>query len=174
MNPENMLKGRMAETLVEELLRDSGNAVYRFGYEAILQNLTQINEKFNRRSETGEQISAMPDLVVIDKEGNSALVEVKFRKSASPYLYDNDCRKLEMIKNFWGSRVVFVNCSEKPYFHIVDSPYVDGAKKLLWRPLKEEASWKIDGAVYDKFEKLVEKYLSSPLLPETKAKLSSE
>lgn len=47
MEPENILKGRMAEGLVEELLKESGNKVYRFGYEAILQNLTQL-EKFNK------------------------------------------------------------------------------------------------------------------------------
>lgn len=38
--PEKMLKGRMAESMVEELLKRSDNKVYRFGYEAILQNLT--------------------------------------------------------------------------------------------------------------------------------------
>lgn len=41
MNPESMLKGRIAEALVEELLRQSGNIVHRFGYEAIVQNLVQ-------------------------------------------------------------------------------------------------------------------------------------
>lgn len=40
MNPENILKGRMAESLTEELLRESGNQVYRLGYESILQNLS--------------------------------------------------------------------------------------------------------------------------------------
>jgi hypothetical protein len=34
---ESMLKGRMAETLVGELPRKSGNTVYRFGYEAIFR-----------------------------------------------------------------------------------------------------------------------------------------
>ena len=43
MDPENVIKGRIAEALVEELLRSSGNKVYRFGYESILQNLTQTD-----------------------------------------------------------------------------------------------------------------------------------
>ena len=60
MNPESMLKGRMGETLVEELLRQSGNIVYRFGYEAIVQNLTQLEENFDRYSEVGERIRGLP------------------------------------------------------------------------------------------------------------------
>jgi len=38
MEPENILKGRMAESLVEELLKKCGNKVYRFGYE--VKNIT--------------------------------------------------------------------------------------------------------------------------------------
>jgi len=69
-DPESMLKGRMAETLVEDLLKQSGNSVYRFGYEAILQNLTQIQQNFARHSDAGERIRAIPDFIVIDINGN--------------------------------------------------------------------------------------------------------
>ena len=53
---EGILKGRMAETLIEELLKKSGNTVYRFGYEAIMQNLTQLQKSFDIHSEMGEKI----------------------------------------------------------------------------------------------------------------------
>jgi len=79
MNPESMLKGRMAETLTEELLRQSGNAVYRFGYEAIVQNLAQLANSFDRYSEVGERIRAIPDFIIVDKNGKPDFVEVKFR-----------------------------------------------------------------------------------------------
>ena len=46
---EGILKGRMAETLIEELLKKSGNTVYRFGYEAIMQNLTQLQTKILKK-----------------------------------------------------------------------------------------------------------------------------
>ena len=39
LDPLNIIKGRIAEALVEELLRACGNNVYRFGYESLLQNL---------------------------------------------------------------------------------------------------------------------------------------
>lgn len=58
-SPEKMLKGRMAETMVEELLKKSGNTVYRFGYEAIMQNLTQLKRNFDAHSDAGERIRAI-------------------------------------------------------------------------------------------------------------------
>lgn len=166
---EGMLKGRMAETLVEELLRKCGNKVYRFGYEAILQNLTQLKEGFDRHSEVGEQIRAIPDLVVVDKDGNTDLVEVKFRWS--PTLHEKDFDRLERIKNYWGSKVIFVNCSEKPYFRITVSPYIENGK-LNATPLKEMTTWNIDPIAYDEFEVITYKYLSPTLLPETRKSLS--
>lgn len=53
MQPENIVKGRIAEGLIGELLKKCGNKVYRFGYEAVLQNLTQLEKSFDRESEVG-------------------------------------------------------------------------------------------------------------------------
>jgi hypothetical protein len=49
MNPENILKGRIGETLIEEMLKQAGHKVYRFGYEAVIQNLSQLEKKFDRK-----------------------------------------------------------------------------------------------------------------------------
>ena len=163
MNPESMLKGRMAETLFEELMRQSGNIVYRFGYEAILQNLTQLEEKFDRYSEVGERIRAIPDFIVIDRKGKPDFVEVKFRWK--PELHQNDYKMLEGIEKFWNAKVVFVNCWVAPYFRIADPPYIGENKKLVARPLLEEKEWKIDKKLYDEYEELVHKYLTPTLIP---------
>jgi hypothetical protein len=79
--PENVIKGRIAEALVEELLRRFRNKVYRFGYESILQNLTQTDSGFDRysRNGNGEQVRSIPDFVVVNSAGTSFFVEVKFR-----------------------------------------------------------------------------------------------
>lgn len=53
---ESVVKGRIAEAIVEELLRACGNQVYRFGYEAILQNLIQNGSRFDRYSGNAEQL----------------------------------------------------------------------------------------------------------------------
>lgn len=166
MNPESMLKGRMAETLFEELMRQSGNIVYRFGYEAIVQNLTQREEKFDRYSDVGERIRAIPDFIVIDKKGKPSLVEVKFRWK--PELHAEDYKKLEKIEKFWNAKLVFVNCWEQPYFRISISPYFGRDKILKMRPLIDEDDWKIDRRVYEVYEELVHKYLTPTLIPTKK------
>jgi hypothetical protein len=159
---EGMLKGRMAETLVDELLRKSGNTVYRFGYEAILQNLSQIKQAFDAHSEAGEKIRAIPDFIVIDKNGIPVFLEVKFRRDAK--LHSEDVERLERIKKFWSAKIIFVNSIQRPFFQVSDAPYVDNEGKLISKPLIEENAWKIDPKVYEEFEVLVEKYLDPTLI----------
>ena len=163
MNPESMLKGRMAETLFEELMRQSGNAVYRFGYEAIVQNLTQLEDKFDRYSEVGERIRAIPDFIVVDKKGKPIFVEVKFRWNSE--LHKNDYNILEKIDKFWRAKIIFVNCWEQPYFRVANPPYIDKKKNLVIKPLLEETDWEIDKELYEVYEELVHKYLTPTLIP---------
>ena len=162
MNPESMLKGRMAETLFEELMKQSGNIVYRFGYESIVQNLAHLEEKFDRYNEVGEKIRSIPDFIVLDKDGIPSLVEVKFR--FKPELHQNDFSRLEVVDKFWKAKLVLVNCWEQPYFRIAHPPYIKN-KKFILEPLLEEKNWKIDKNIYSEFETLVHKYLTPTLIP---------
>ena len=157
-----MLKGRMAETLVEELIRKSGNSIYRFGYEAILQNLSQIQQNFDRNTEAGERIRAIPDFIVLDEKGSPIFVEVKFRWDGK--LHEKDKKRLERIQNFWNAKLIFVNCSEKPFFRISSPPYISDKGLLNEKPLIEETAWKIDEKIYGEFEALVQKYLTPTLI----------
>jgi hypothetical protein len=159
---EGMLKGRMAETLVDGLLRKSGNTVYRFGYEAILQNLSQIKKAFDAHTEVGERIRAIPDFIVIDINGNPIFLEVKFRWDGK--LHNEDMERLERIKKFWSAKMIFVNCSKRPFFQVSDAPYIDENGSLISKPLIEETAWKIDPKIYEEFELLVEKYLAPTLV----------
>ena len=153
----------MAETLFEELMRQSGNAVYRFGYEAIVQNLTQLEDKFDRYSEVGERIRAIPDFIVVDKKGKPIFVEVKFRWKSE--LHKNDYNILEKIDKFWRAKIIFVNCWEQPYFRVANPPYIDKKKNLVIKPLLEETDWEIDKELYEVYEELVHKYLTPTLIP---------
>jgi len=159
---ESMLKGRMAETLVEELLRKSGNTIYRFGYEAIMQNLIQIKKSFDAHSDVGERIRAIPDFIAIDKNGNPILLEVKYRWNGK--IHPDDKERLKKIQNFWNAKIIFVNCSEKPFFRISVPPYLDEKGNLISKPLIEETLWKIDKNIYDEFEAIVKKYLTPTLI----------
>jgi hypothetical protein len=160
--PEEMLKGRMAESLVEELLRKSGNKVYRFGYEAILQNLTQIQQSFKVDSDTRKRIRAIPDFVVVNSEGGTEFVEVKFRKYGQ--LHEKDHGRLQRIKKFWNAEIIFVNCYEKPFFRVSSPPYFNEKNEVMFKPITEKFLWKIEQDVYQKYEALVEKYLRQALI----------
>jgi hypothetical protein len=160
-DPESMLKGRMAETLVDDLLKQSGNTVYRFGYEAILQNLTQIQQSFERHSDAGERIRAIPDFIVVDIKGKPIFLEVKFRWDGKPH--EDDKQRFARIGDFWSAKIIVVNRIEKPYFRISNPPYLNKDGSFSWKPLIEEKSWKIDKEIYQKFETLVEKYLTPTL-----------
>lgn len=156
----------MAETLVEELLRKSGNTIYRFGYEAILQNLTQLERSFDGDADAGKRIRAIPDFIVIDKNGKPTFLEVKFRWNGE--LHRDDHERLQRIKNFWNAKIIIVNCLERPYFRISFPPYFNQFEEFATTALSEEVSWSIDPTQYKESEKLVEKYLRPTLLKETR------
>ena len=158
-----MLKGRMAETLVEELLKKSGNVVYRFGYEAIVQNLAMLTDTFNHHSEVGEKIRATPDFIVVSKKGNPVFVEVKFRWK--PELHSNDYEMIKRIEKFWNAIIIFVNCWKQPYFRISKLPYLDKKKNLILKPLISIVDWNINTSVYNEYEELVYRYLTPTLIP---------
>ena len=154
MEPENMLKGRMAETLVEELLKKCGNKVYRFGYEAVLQNLTQLEESFDRDSEVGQRISSIPDFIAV-RQKKISLIEVKVR--TEPSFYEKDGKKLKAVEEFWRAKIIWVS-PVKPFFRVSIPPYFDEKEKLKSIPIEEDSDLGITSDMIKQFNELVEKY----------------
>lgn len=76
---ENMIKGRIAEALVEELFLAMGYRVYRYGMENTIPGVMKLLRGV--RSDVADNIKRMPDFVVQDKSGEVFFVEVKFRAS---------------------------------------------------------------------------------------------
>lgn len=169
MNPESILKGRMAEALVSEILREAGNQVYNFGYEAVLQNLTQVDKVFDRHSEIGRKIRDIPDLLVINKKGEPFFVEVKFRWHQD--WHENDFEMLGRLNKFWQPIIIFVNCYSKPYFLVVKPPYCNRrTKKLSGWPIEKTDYFNISKKAVEKYDVLVEKYLKPTLNDEKNKK----
>lgn len=153
---ETALKGRMAESLVYDLLKESKNEVFRIGYEAILPGLARIEESFKRKSEVGEKIRSIPDFFVIDTSGNPHLVEVKFRWDSQ--WHDNDVKMLGLLKNNWQEVIIaVVSCYEKPYFRFCKHPFDE------MKPIENFEFFGITQELLDKFDVLVEKYLAPTL-----------
>ncbi len=76
-NTENMIKGRIAETLIQELFLKLGYNVFRYGMENTIPGIMTLLKGI--KSEVAEEIRRMPDFVVQNKTGEVFFVEVKFR-----------------------------------------------------------------------------------------------
>ena len=90
-----MIKGRIAETLIEELFLAMGHNVFRYGMENTVPGIMKLLKGV--RSDVAESLRRMPDFVVQNKSGEVFFVEVKFRANESfeyadlpdNYPYDN-------------------------------------------------------------------------------------
>jgi hypothetical protein len=152
LDPLNVIKGRIAEALVEELLRTCGNNVYRFGYESLLQNLVQADSNFDRTTKNGQQVRSIPDFVVVSPRGNPTFVEVKFR-SDPEWLKGELLRRIE---KFWHAKVVLVTII-KPYFCVARlDPSSDGC---LFKPLEADRDFNVTPGALGQFEPLVRRFL---------------
>jgi hypothetical protein len=82
----NMIKARIAETLVEELFLSMEWGVFRYGMENTIPGVMKLLRGV--RSDVAENIKRMPDFVVQDKNRNVYFIEVKFRASEEFSLKD--------------------------------------------------------------------------------------
>lgn len=147
---EDLLKGRMAECLVEEVLKQSGNKVYRFGYESVLQNLTQMDKylSLDKKELVSKKLKSTPDFVVVNRKKKPFFVEVKFRTRAKVYERD-----LKLIEDFWQAKIIMVTVKE-PYFRILDTRM----RERNWIPLMKDRDLDVKNELLKEFNKLVKKY----------------
>lgn len=151
---ENVLKGQMAVTVVSELLKRSGNLVYHYGYGYLLQDLVQFDRKLT--GSAGEIVRFMPDLLIVNPEGETTLAEVKFREF---YLNDPDKENFSSLGKRWRHIGIIVRRDKQPYFwiyHPTDEQHEEKWKELLMTEL-----FKIDWEIYLECEELIEKYFHS-------------
>jgi hypothetical protein len=82
----NMIKARIAETLIEELFLSMEWGVFRYGMENTIPGVMTLLKGV--RSDVAENIKRMPDFVVQDKQRNVYFIEVKFRANEKYSLRD--------------------------------------------------------------------------------------
>ncbi len=118
---ENMIKGRIAETLIEELFLYLGYNVFRYGMENTVPGVMNLLKGV--RSDVADNIRRMPDFVVQSNKGENKgevyFVEVKFRKSEEFSIKD-------LPKNY---------PFENAYFIIVSKKHI---KCITYKELKEK------------------------------------
>jgi hypothetical protein len=151
---ERVLKGRVAETIVSEMLQDAGYFVYRFGYEGILQSLTQRGlPKMNEGDLEAEKVRTMPDFIVM-KDGDVSFIEVKFRSGDG-----RDQSLLEWAKKavkYWPEARLILVRPEEPYFSISTLKQFARTGKLF--PLEQDRYIKVGKEIIQQYSDLVAKY----------------
>ena len=146
----NVVKGRIAESLIEEIFKEAGYKVYRFGYEAILQNISQTNIDI-KESKTKDKIRSIPDFVVVSPGGSIQLIEVK-------YSADGKLRKENLKKyiDFWDEARIILVTSKEPYFQMFYIKSIMNGKSLI--PLEKDRFTTINSDIIKKFSKVVKEY----------------
>lgn len=78
----NMIKGRIAETLIQELFLQLGYNVFRYGMENTIPAIMTLLKGV--KTEVASEIKSMPDFVVQNPRNNEVyFVEVKFRANGT-------------------------------------------------------------------------------------------
>ena len=101
----NMIKGRIAETLIQELFLQLKYNVFRYGMENTIPGIMDLLKGV--KSEVADEIKRMPDFVIQNpKNGEVYFVEVKFRAAEKFSLK-------EMGPNYAWENVYFIIVSKK-------------------------------------------------------------
>lgn len=162
--PESVIKGKLAESLVEELLKSAGNRVYRLGSDALLENIVSLEPEFNKEGPLGKKIASIPDLVIISGKGKPLFVEVKFR-SEPESLEEELLLEKEWLEIYWEAKIILVTVKEKPYFRVLTPPFFAKEKRegwpipvAQWQPLEIDPDLGIQRKTIQEFESLAQKY----------------
>lgn len=82
-----MIKGRIAETLIQELFLSLGYNVFRYGMENTIPRIMELLKGV--KSEVATEIRRMPDFVIQNpKTSDVFFLEIKFRKNVEFKLKD--------------------------------------------------------------------------------------
>lgn len=150
--PDRKLKGAMAECIVEEMLRDTGYQVYKFGYEMVLQHLKgiKLEDNYVKRIITG-----MPDFIIVDENNCPNFLEVKYRKDGNLNLSKDKLRIANLGKDWAESRLMIVSY-DKPHFRISRVKEFVKCGKLF--PLENEKFIRVNKGVIERYGYIVRKY----------------
>lgn len=101
----NMIKGRIAETLIQELFLSLGYKVFSYGMEKTIPGIMELMKGV--MSEVAQEIRSMPDFVFQNPRTKAVhLVEVKFRKNGNFSLSS-------LPKNYPFHNALFILVSKK-------------------------------------------------------------
>jgi len=115
---EGMIKGRIAETLIEELFLALGYNVFRYGMENTVPGIMKLLKDV--RSDVATNIRRMPDFVIQHPERKDVyFVEIKFRANET-------FSKKDLPKDYPFENTYFIIVSKKHIKCITYNELMDG------------------------------------------------
>jgi len=113
----DLVKGRIAETVFEQMYRDTGNfTVLEFGYEKIVPELVQGG--YRERDDIIETLRSAPDFAVIDnRRKHVRLIEVKYRRRLNP---EEVLATAERMQKTWNPSYLFIATLGGFYFDTIE------------------------------------------------------
>jgi len=138
-NPDDMIKKAITETIVEELFRELGFFVLRFGQENTFNPIVQLQEfiincdgKFKLEKSDPEFvhpidfIKTLPDFLIVHKGGDIDFLEVKYRYNG--VLWPKD---IDIFDTYPDVLMIVINSSVADRFLNIDFIDTDKDPKLL-------------------------------------------
>jgi hypothetical protein len=109
----NLVKGRIAETIFSQMLRDAGVfTVLEFGYEKVIPELLQRN--YGHDNPVIETLRVAPDFAIINQKTKEVrLVEVKYRRAFNNLEILQCAEKMHAA---WNPSYLFVATLDGFYF----------------------------------------------------------
>jgi len=106
----NLLKGRLAQVLIETILREFGYEVYPYGYEGYLTGIVSSMRKGGANI-AATKVRASPDIFVYDRELNEGFfVETKASNLPDESKFWISKSTLDMYLTYWPEMVIVVYC----------------------------------------------------------------
>lgn len=149
---KNLVKGRIAETLFEQMLRDVGSyTILSFGYEHIIPELAHRQDDIHAE-ETMEIIRVAPDFAIIDNDTHEVyLIEVKYMMNPTADWILADAKRMHQS---WKPSYLFLATPKGFYF---DKASVVVQNDGIISPLNLP---KISKELQEKYTKLLNEFIA--------------
>jgi DNA-directed RNA polymerase subunit RPC12/RpoP len=106
----NLLKGRLAQVVIEAIFQEFGYVVYPYGYESHLTNIIKSMRK-GKANIAVSKMRATPDLFVYDQEKNEGFsLEVKATSTPDETKYWIRKPTLQSYISHWPEAILIIYC----------------------------------------------------------------
>jgi hypothetical protein len=106
----NLLKGKLAQDIIETIFLEFGYEVYPYGYESYFTNIIRHLRK-EPTNRSVRKVRATPDLFVYDRLKNIGyFLEVKASGCSDESKYWMSKYDLDTYKQFWDEAILIVVC----------------------------------------------------------------